>query len=215
MARDSELEELRSLMSGEWEAMKYAKRQMDDAWGELQRVQDRNGPQIKALKDQHDRMYEEMKAAFQDAADAFSAGNHEGHNGAKECSSRGRRIQAEMRELPPRRRSLIDEIEPYRARWSAARDAYNDKKRHFQLAKERFDDRKAVIAAANQDAAFRAGVHQGHDVKVVHKGDKTHVYFGGIGEPDGQGHAHYVLDSFGNIEYRRDPFQEHGGHNFR
>ena len=212
MARDSELERLRTIMGGEWEALDYAKKQMDGAWNELQRLQDRNGPQIKSLKEQHDRMYEQMGAAFRNASNAFSSGDHEG---AKHHSAKGREIQAEMRELPPRRRALINEIEPVRARWSAARDVYLDKKHVFRLAKERFDDRKAVLAAARQDAAFRAGVHRGHEVKVVHKDNKTHVYFGGVGTPDGAGHAHYVLDQFGNIEYRRDPFQDHGAQNFR
>jgi hypothetical protein len=215
MARDSELERLRTIISGEWEAQKYAKKQMDDAWNELQRLQDRNGPQIKSLKEQHDRMYEEMGAAFRDASNAFSSGDHED---AKRYSARGREIQAEMRELPPRRRRLIDEIEPARKRWSAARDVYLDKKHVFRLAKERFDDRKRQLSTERRDVAVKAGTPRQYwdDVKVVEEASgSTSVYFGGTGKPDGPGHAHYVVDRFGNLTWRREPNESRGRHNAR
>lgn len=215
MARDSELERLRTIMTGEWEALKYAKAQMDSAWEELQRVQGHNDPQIKSLKDQHDRMYEQMGTAFREASDAFSSGNHER---AKECSARGRQIQADMRELPPRRRRLIDEIEPVRKRWSAARDVYMDKKHVHRLAKERFDDRKRQLSTERRDTAVRAGTPRQYwdNVKVVEEASgNTSVYFGGVGKPDGPGHAHYVVDRFGNLTWRREPNESRGRHNAR
>lgn len=39
-------------------------------------------------------------------------------------------------------------------------------------------------------------------------------YFGGIGKPNGPGHGHYVMDSNGDITYRRNPFNPHGCCNF-
>jgi hypothetical protein len=39
----------------------------------------------------------------------------------------------------------------------------------------------------------------------------AHVYFGGIGEPDGLGHGHGWLDKNGNFEVWRDPFDPAGG----
>lgn len=215
MARDSELERLRTLMNGEWETLKYAKQQMDDAWEALQRLQDRNGPQIQSLKEQHDRLYEQMGSAFSDASNAFSSGDHEG---AKRYSSRGREIQAEMRELPPRRRRLIEEIEPVRNRWSAARDVYQDKKHIHRLAKERFDDRKRLLQTERRDKVVRAGTPRQYwdDAKVVEEtGGVTSVYFGGVGKPDGPGHAHYVIDRFGNLTWRREPGESRGRHNAR
>lgn len=215
MARDSELERLRTIMTGEWEALKYAKMQMDNAWEELQRVQGHNGPQIQSLKDQHDHMYEEMRTAFQEASQAFSRGDHEG---AKRYSGKGREIQAKMRELPPRRRRLIEEVEPVRKRWSAARDVYMDRKHVHRLAKERFDDRKRQLSTERRDTAIKAGTpHQyWNDVKVVEEASgNTSVYFGGVGKPDGPGHAHYVIDRFGNLTWRREPNESRGRHNAR
>jgi len=215
MARDNELERLRIIMTGEWEALKYAKVQMDSAWEELQRVQDRNGPQIKSLKDEHDRMYEQMGDAFREASDAFTSGNHER---AKEYSTRGHQIQANMRELPPRRRRLIDEIDPLRKRWLAARDVYMDKKHVHRLAKERFDDRKRQLSTKRRDTAVKAGTPRQYwdSVKVVEEtSGNTSVYFGGVGKPDGVGHAHYVVDRFGNLTWRREPNESRGRHNAR
>jgi hypothetical protein len=209
MPRDDELDRLRTEMNGAWEAMQYAKQEHDNAWDESQRLQDRYGDRIKSLKDQHDRMYQEMGQAFSDASSAFSRGDHEE---AARCSARGRELKAAMAELPPQWRSMIAELQPAQARWKAARDVYRDKKHEFQLAKERFDDHKAEIEGARRDAALRAEVpaHYGHDVKVVNEPDgSTSIYFGGIGEPDGEGHGHYVLDQFGNITHRREPFQPH------
>lgn len=39
----------------------------------------------------------------------------------------------------------------------------------------------------------------------------AHVYFGGIGKPDGLGHGHGWLDENGNFEVWHDPFDPAGG----
>lgn len=154
-----------------------------------------------------------MREAYEDASSAFERGDH---GDARSYADRGKELKAELPGLVSDRRAMIEEIQGVRSRHQAYLDVYRDKKREWQLAKERFDDHKAMRQAAKQDAAFRAGVqHHGDDVKVVHKDGKSHVYFGGVGEPDGEGHAHYVLDEFGNIEYRRDPFADRGPQNFR
>jgi hypothetical protein len=92
------------------------------------------------------------------------------------------------------------------------------KKRDFDHAKERFNDRKAELHAQKIRAANLAGVpyHFGDDVKVVQEaGGITSIYFGGRGKPDGNGHAHYVLDQFGYISYHRDPGEARGPQNRR
>ncbi|TAK89220.1 hypothetical protein EPO04_03955 [Patescibacteria group bacterium] len=213
MPHDEELDRLRTEMNGAWEAKEYARRQHDDAWDEVQSVQSRNGYRIESLRAEHDRKFDQMKAAYDAASNAFLNGDHDE---AARKSAEGRSLRAELPSLVSERRSLVEECKAAQRGLEATRDVLKDKKHQFRLAKERFDDRKAVLEASRRDVAFKAGVqHYGHDVKVVHKDNKTHVYFGGVGRPDGAGHAHYVLDEFGNIEYRRDPFQERGPHNFR
>jgi outer membrane murein-binding lipoprotein Lpp len=213
MPRDYEFDRLRTEMNGAWEAKEYAKRELDAAWDEVQSTQQRYGYRIEQLTRDHDRAFEDMKSAFEDASRAFERGDHDE---AARCSARGRELRNSLAGYVSERRGHINECKRAQARHRVARDVYQDKKREFMLAKERFDDHKAMRAAAKQDAAFRAGVqHYGDDVKVVHKDGKSHVYFGGVGEPDGDGHAHYVLDEFGNIEYRRDPFADRGPQNYR
>ena len=41
----------------------------------------------------------------------------------------------------------------------------------------------------------------------------VHVYYGGIGPPDGLGHGHNVMDFDGNVTYERPPFRPHGRQN--
>jgi hypothetical protein len=41
------------------------------------------------------------------------------------------------------------------------------------------------------------------------------IYFGGSGKPDGPGHGHYVIYPDGRITYNRQPYEEHGSHNFK
>jgi hypothetical protein len=42
---------------------------------------------------------------------------------------------------------------------------------------------------------------------------ETHIYFGGIGKPDGPGHAHYVLDPSGKLIWRREVGASHSWQN--
>jgi len=212
--RDYEYDRLREEMNGAWEAMQYAKREHDNAWDESQNLQSRYGYQIERLKDEHDRVFEAMKQAYEDASRAFDRGDH---GEARSYADRGKELKAELPSLVSERRRMIEELRRVQARHKATRDGYQDKKREFQLAKERFDDHRAVRMAAKQDAVFSAGLqHYGHEVLVKHQEDgSTSIYFGGVGTPDGPGHAHYVVDQFGNITYRRDPFADRGPQNFR
>lgn len=110
------------------------------------------------------------------------SGSRGDHDEAARCSVSGRELRDSLPGYVSERRGYINECKRAQARHKAARDVYQDKKHEFMLAKERFDDHKAMRRAAKQDAAFRAGVqHYGDDVKVVHKDGKSHVYFGGSG----------------------------------
>jgi hypothetical protein len=39
----------------------------------------------------------------------------------------------------------------------------------------------------------------------------AHVYFGGLDEPDGDGHGHGYIDEEGNFTVFRDPYDPAGG----
>jgi len=213
MPRDREYDRLRDEMNGAWEAKEHLKQELDEAWEKLQSKQSRYGSEIEDLKQEHDDTFEEMKRAYSSASDAFESGDHD--EAASE-SARGRDLRSELPDLVSKRRELIDKMKKAQDKHKGILDAYRDKKRQFDHAKERFDDYKAKLEGERRDIASKAGVHRGHHVKVVLKRDgKSHVYFGGRGEADGGNHGHYVLDESGNIEYRRDPNEPHGGQNYR
>lgn len=78
-----------------------------------------------------------------------------------------------------------------------------------EAAKKRREEKRAI--------AERAGVPAQYcdNVWISKKPDGTvHIYFGGIGEPNGEGHGHYVVNVSGEVSYRRDPFDPHGPQNF-
>lgn len=155
-----------------------------------------------------------MQRAYSDAESAFSSGDH---GAARSYADDGKSYKSQLPGLVKERRSLIDDLRAARDHHKGVLETYRGAKQAFDLTKEQFNDQLAVVRAAKRDAIFAAGVqHYGEDVLVRHQADgKTSIYFGGVGRPDGPGHAHYVLDETGNITYRRDPFTERGPQNYR
>lgn len=86
--------------------------------------------------------------------------------------------------------------------------------------KTRLEKVKADAAARKNDkrsVAERAGVpYQYRDAVWVSTDSdgNTNIYFGGVGEPNGPGHGHCVMDRSGTVTYRREPFDPHGAQNF-
>lgn len=152
------------------------------------------------------------------------------------------RCVAERRQLVDGIRSARARLEPYQSEFQQAKDAFAHAKSAFesaraqhQSAKAEFDDAKAKHVAAKdafrarlekvrderksqaRDAAERAGVPLQYRDNVRISRDasgNTNIYFGGLGAADGPGHGHYVLNARGDVTYRRDPFDDHGAHNF-
>jgi hypothetical protein len=97
-------------------------------------------------------------------------------------------------------------------------------KAEFDQAAKSFKTRLDLVKAQNarkasdkRSIAERAGVPYQYLDKVYVSKDtngSTNIYFGGMGDPNGPGHGHYVMDRNGNITYRREPYEEHGGKNF-
>lgn len=146
---------------------------------------------ISTLKGEADR-HATLKPAFDAAKDRFNAAKRE-HDRAKAVHERA---QAEFKTA----KANFDK---------AAKDF---KARLEVLKKEtgkRNEDKRSI--------AEKAGVpYQYRDKVYVSKGANgiTNIYFGGVGEPNGPGHAHYVMDASGKVTYKREPFDPHGEQNF-
>tara|TARA_Y100001949_G_scaffold167209_1_gene164686 strand:+ start:8417 stop:9493 length:1077 start_codon:yes stop_codon:yes gene_type:complete len=149
-----------------------------------------------------------------------------------------RRLISELRDAKERHENTKpafqrakDEFNSAKRAFEQARTAHDTAKQKFQEAKAAFDKAstdfrtrlekvKADNASRNNDRreiARRAGVPTQYlnSVWVSPNGKGGHnIYFGGVGSPNGPGHAHYATDSFGKVTYKRDPFDPHGAHNF-
>ena len=94
-----------------------------------------------------------------------------------------------------------------------------EKKRAFDRAHRRLAQREAVIRTVQEYPQLLAAIPEeyGYDVKIrPARGDTMSIYVGGLGEPDGYNHGHYVVECLsGKVIYRRDPGQPHGTHNYR
>lgn len=73
----------------------------------------------------------------------------------------------------------------------------------------RRDDKGSIASKAGVPYQYRDNVWVSTD-----SNGNTNIYFGGVGEPNGPGHGHYVMDRRGKVTYRRDPFDPHGAQNF-
>lgn len=71
------------------------------------------------------------------------------------------------------------------------------------------EDKKSIAAKAGVPYRYHDNVWISTD-----SSGNTNIYFGGVGQPNGPGHGHYVMDRSGNVTYKRDPFDPHGAQNF-
>lgn len=179
-------------------------------------------------------------SAAHDRRDGASARSYADRGHAYKAESQG--YVAERRRLVDEIRTAKARHEPYKLEFQHAKREFDDAKARFdeakarherakvefeqakadhERAKEAFRTRlervKAERKADNRSIAERAGIpYQYRDDMYVSRdaAGNINIYFGGAGDPDGPGHGHYVLDSSGNVTYRRDPFDSHGAHNF-
>lgn len=124
-----------------------------------------------------------------------------------------------------------DEFSSAKRAFEQARTAHDAAKQAFQVAKANFEKastdfriRLEKVKAENaskkndrREIARRAGVPMQNLDSVWVSSNRQgghNIYFGGIGQPNGPGHAHYATDSSGKVTYKRDPFDPHGVHNF-
>ena len=188
------------------------------------------------------RSFEAASAAYDRRDGASASSNAAQGRSYKEESQRyvaeRRRLVEEIRSARAQHEASKPEFQRARDDFNAAKRAYDAAKAEheraqadFKRAKEVFDTASKAFRARldsvktegkkrNEDRrslAERAGVPSQYldKVWVSKKPDgSVNLYFGGLGEPNGPGHAHYVMDARGNVTYRREPFDPHGAQNF-
>lgn len=189
------------------------------------------------------RSFEAASLAY-DQRDGASAKAHslEGHAYKEEsqrCVARRRELVYEIRSAKAEHDALRPPFERAKEEFHAAKQAHSRAKTEHERAQAEFKERKAeaekaklafhkrldYLKAQNKQRredrrliAEKAGVPYQYldSVKVSKDSDgNTNIYFGGVGEPAGPGHGHYVMDRNGNVTYSRDPFDPHGAHNFK
>ncbi len=247
------------------------------AWEELNRLRDRNGPRIGALREEHDDMFERIQSLSSDIDSAFASGDRE-H--AFEMIEEVKQLRSDIHDLPPQWRELSDEIreakeaharaseyfKPLQAEFvqlrsisdaaiaehkavsadfQAAKAAKREAQAEFDAAKAEHERRTDEFRAAKAEHerakdAFNRRLSELRAEQERHKADKrslaqqagvpsqylddvwvsidadgnVNIYFGGVGEPVGDGHGHYAMDPSGQVTYRRGVGEAHGAQNF-
>lgn len=137
-------------------------------------------------------IHEASKPAFQRAKDEFSSAKR----AFDETKARHEQAQAEFKQA---KEAFDSASKAFKARLERVR-AEGKRKR---------EDKKAVAERAGVPYRYRDNVWISTDAA-----GNTNIYFGGVGDPNGPGHGHYVMDRNGTVTYKRDPFDPHGAQNF-
>lgn len=188
------------------------------------------------------RAFDNASMAY-DRRDGAAARSHadDGHAfkaEARRCVEERRRLVAEIRAARDRHAGPKADFQRAKADFTAAKQRFDQAKAEHERAKDEFQRAKREFDAARQafkarldkvraernrrreddrDIALKAGVPIRYidDIKVVRQPDgNVSIYFGGIGKPDGTGHAHYVVDGRGNVTYLRKVGSPYGSQNF-
>ncbi len=131
---------------------------------------------------------------------------------------------AEFKAAQVVRRRAQDQLEAAKAEHERRAEKFRELKAEANRAKDAFSHRLAELRAEQErrkddkrSLAQQAGVPSQYwdDVWVsIDEDGNVNIYFGGLGEPVGDGHGHYAMDASGHVTYRRDPGLAHGAQNF-
>lgn len=144
--------------------------------------------EIRSARAEHDA----TRPAFQRAKDEFSAAKQR----FDQAKAEHERTQAEFK----RAKAEFDSCtEAFKSRLEKVRSE----------GQKRREDKKSIAARAGVPYQYRDNVWVSTD-----SNGNINIYFGGAGKPNGPGHGHYVMDRNGEVTYKREPHDEHGGHNF-
>lgn len=172
--------------------------------------------EISDAKDVHARAAERfrpLQAEFvrlRSIADAAKAEHEAARANFKTAQAACRLAQAEFDATKAEHERRSNEFREAKAEAERTKDAFNRRLAELRAEQEQRKDDKRLLAQ-------QAGVPSQYwdDVWVSIDSDgNVNIYFGGVGEPVGEGHGHYAIDRFGNVTYARDPGDDHGAHNF-
>lgn len=218
-----------------WEDLQRLRDSKGPRIGQLNDLQERAFQNMKSS-------YDSASAAY-DRRDGAGAKSYSEQGRAYKAESQSyveerRRLVAELRSAGDHQKSYSPAFQAAKGRFDAAKREFDAVKAvheraqaEFKVAKAAFDKasnafkaRLDVVKAQNtrnkndkRSVAEKAGVPVQYLDKVYVSKDangNTNIYFGGMGEPNGPGHGHYVVDRSGKVTYKRDPFDPHGAHNF-
>lgn len=189
------------------------------------------------------RSFDAASSAFESrngaAAKSLSEEGHRYKAEAKQCVEERRRLVDEIRSVKPQHDATKATFQQAKETFRSAEQAHKSAKTKHEHTQADFQKRKAEADEAkrafhkrlehlktqntqrresNRSIAERAGVPFQYldKIRVTKDADgDTNIYFGGVGEPAGPGHGHYVLDRYGEVTYSRDPFDPHGAQNFK
>lgn len=205
------------------------------------RIEQLNSLQERAFQNMKSS-YDSASSAY-DRRDGASAKSYAEQGRAYKAESQGyveerRRLVAELRSAADNQKSYAFAFQAAKSRFDSAKREFDAAKAthertqtEFKAAKAAFDKassafkaRLDVVKAQNarnkndkRSIAEKAGVPYQYLDKVYVSKDangNTNIYFGGVGEPNGPGHGHYVVDRSGMVTYKREPFDPHGVQNF-
>ncbi len=116
-------------------------------------------------------------------------------------------MQTEFKRLKTERDRLKMEFDEAQAEFLRLKAEFQRKLEEVKTQNRR--ERDEILDKAGVDWIKR------DTTKIVKKPDGTvQIYHGGLGEGDGIGHGHTVLDSLGRKTYEREAFAEHGAQNY-
>jgi uncharacterized coiled-coil DUF342 family protein len=184
-------------------------RDLPPQWREL-------SAKISEAKDTHARASERFKplqaefVRLRSISDEAKADHLGASADFKSAQAACRQAQAEFDTAKAEHQRRTDEFRAAKAEADRTKDAFNRRLAGLRAEQERRQNDKRSLAQ-------QAGVPSQYwdDVWVSIDSDgSVNIYFGGVGEPVGDGHGHYALNASGQVTYRRDPGEDHGAHNF-
>lgn len=211
---------------------------------ECERKRRHNNPQIARLQKRRKRVRANGQSALHKALHAREKGDGTARDHMQRSRSCGGMVGVysdKKRQLNEENRDALDRLQRAIEAYNLAKQNYQDAEAEYvqadaecQQATAEYDrvmtqlqpllpvmndwlrEFTAACERARPEILRQAGVPDEYvDVaKIVAKlNGKINIYFGGD-QVTGEGHAHYVIDSSGKLEYRRDPHRPHGAHNF-
>lgn len=203
---------------------------------------DRLNEQQEAAYENMKRAFDSASSAHM-SRDGASSRRYADQGHAYKAESQGyvserRRLVREIRSAKARLEATKPAFQRAKDDFSAAKRTFDSAKTEHERAQASFKRAKADFDQAAK--AFRAQLEKVKAAGKQRKADKrnlaeqagvpmqyrdnvwvstdsegnTNLYFGGVGDPNGPGHGHYVMNQSGKVTYKRDPFDPHGAQNF-